>query len=141
VREFFDASVLIAAFWAKHVNHEASIRLVASANKRSSACGLHSVAEVYATMSALPVQPMIPTEQVLLFVEEIRTRLTLVSLEEIEFFETVQKAAQQGLTSGKIYDALLFRCAAKCKAQTIYTWNLKNFQAVATDLADRIRNP
>lgn len=65
-------------------------------------------------MSALPVQPMIPTEQVLLFVEEIQTRLTLVSLEEIEFFETVQKAAQQGLTSAKIYDALLLRCAAKC---------------------------
>lgn len=106
--------MLIAAFWAKHVHHKASIRLVASANKKNSACGLHSLAEVYATMSALPVQPMIPTEQVLLFVEEIQTRLTLVSLEEIEFFETVQKAAQQGLTSAKIYDALLLRCAAKC---------------------------
>lgn len=141
MKEFFDTSVLVAAFWAKHLNHEPSVRLLAAANKKHSACALHSVAEVYGTMSALPVQPMIPTEQVFLFVEEMRTRLTFVSLSENEFVETVQRAAERGLTSGKIYDALLLRCASKCNAQNIYTWNLKHFQAIAPDLTNRIRTP
>jgi predicted nucleic acid-binding protein len=46
-----------------------------------------------------------------------------------------------GFASGRIYDALLLRCAAKVKAQTIYTWNLKHFRAVAPELAGRMRTP
>jgi hypothetical protein len=37
-----------------------------SSGKRHSACGIHSLAEVYAVMTALPVKPMIPREQALL---------------------------------------------------------------------------
>jgi predicted nucleic acid-binding protein len=39
------------------------------------------------------------------------------------------------------YDALLLRCARKCNAQTIYTWNVKHFEAIAPDLAPRLRMP
>ena len=78
---------------------------------------MHTLAEVYAAMTVLPVKPMIPPEQAVLFVEEVRKRLTLVSLNEDEY------------------------CAAKVKAQTIYTWNLKHFQAVAPELAARMRTP
>jgi predicted nucleic acid-binding protein len=92
-------------------------------------------------MTVLPVKPMIPPEQVLLFVEETYKRLTVVSLDDAEYFDTIHKAAERGITSGRIYDALLLRCAAKVKARTIYTWNLKHFQAVAPDLAERIRTP
>jgi predicted nucleic acid-binding protein len=141
VRQFFDTSVLIASFWRGHVHHEPSIRLFASATKGHSACALHTAAEVYAGMSALPVKPPIPSEQALLFAQEVRDRLTLIPLEESEYFETINRAAELGLTSGRIYDALLLRCAAKCKAQTIYTWNLRHFQAMAPDLAPIIRTP
>ena len=141
MREFFDTTVLVAAFWGAHVHHDASIKLLASADKKHSACGIHSLAEVYDCMSVLPVKPMIPTEQVLLFVEEIRARLTQVSLEEREYSETIRTAAASGLTAGKIYDALLLQCAAKCQAETIYTWNLKHFREIAAGLAERIRTP
>jgi len=56
-------------------------------------------------------------------------------------FFTIQKAAESGLTSGRVYDALRLRCAAKVQAQTIYTWNVKHFQAIAPALASRIRTP
>ena len=39
MREFFDTSVLIAAFWRGHPQHEASIKLVAAATKKRAACG------------------------------------------------------------------------------------------------------
>jgi predicted nucleic acid-binding protein len=133
--------VLVAAFWGTHVHHDASIKLLASADKKNSACGIHSLGEVYASMSALPVKPMIPAEQVVLFVEEIRSRLTLVSLDEMEYAETIHTAAERGLTGRKIYDVLLLRCAAKCRAETVYTWNLKHFRAIAGELAERIRTP
>jgi predicted nucleic acid-binding protein len=141
MKAFFDTSVLVAAFWGGHRDHPASIKLLGAADKKRSACAMHTLAEVYATMTALPIRPMLPPEQVMLFVQEVRDRLTLVSLDESEYFETIQQAAAAGFTSGRVYDALLLRCAAKAKAQTIYTWNLKHFQAVAPEQAARIRTP
>lgn len=141
MKEFFDTSVLVAAFWGGHRDHAASIKLLGAANKKQSACALHTLAEVYAAMTALPIRPMLPPEQVMLFVQEVRDRLTLVPLDESEYFETIQQAASAGFTSGRVSDALLLRCAVKVKAQTIYTWNLKHFQALAPGLAARIRTP
>ena len=85
--------------------------------------------------------PRIPPEQAMLFVEEARNRLTLVSLDEVDYFDTIRTTAEQGFTTGRVYDALLLRCAVKAKAQTIYTWNVKHFRALAPSLADRIRTP
>ena len=139
--EFFDTSVLIAAFWGGHPHHEASVKLLGAANQKQSACALHTLAEVYAVMTVLPVKPLLPPEQVLLFVREVRDRLTQVGLREGEYFATIERAAERGFTSGRVYDALLLRCAAKVKADTIYTWNLKHFQAIDPELAGRIRTP
>jgi predicted nucleic acid-binding protein len=141
MKEFLDTSVLVAAFWGGHVHHAPSIKLLASADKKRSACGIHTLAEVYAVMTVLPVKPAIPPEQVMLFVEEIRKRLTVVSLEEEEYFEAIGNAAHLGFTSGRVYDALLLRCAVKAKVQTIFTWNLKHFRAIAPELAGRMRTP
>jgi hypothetical protein len=54
---------------------------------------------------------MLPPEQVMLFVQEVRDRLTLVSLDEREYFETIQRTAAAGFTSGRVYGAIA-RCAA-----------------------------
>jgi predicted nucleic acid-binding protein len=115
--------------------------LLASASKTESACALHSLAEVYSGMTALPVKPPIPAEQAFLFVQEVQSRLTLVALEPHEYFETIHRSSELGLTSGRIYDALLLGAAAKCRAQTIYTWNLKHFRAIAPELSSIIRTP
>lgn len=141
MKEFFDTSVLIGAFWRGHPHHEASLKLVSAANKRKSACGVHTLAEVYATMTALPVKDVIPPDQALLFVQEVRDRFTLVTLTEDEYFATIEQAAALRFTSGRIYDALLLRCATKVKAEAIYTWNLKHFRLISPAVADRIRTP
>ena len=80
MKEFFDTSVLIGAFWRGHPYHQASLKRLSAANKRKSACAMHTLAEVYATMTALPVKDVIPPDQALLFVQEVRDRLTLVTL-------------------------------------------------------------
>jgi predicted nucleic acid-binding protein len=141
LKEFFDTSVLMAAFWGGHVHHGASIKRFAAASKQNSACAAHSVAEVYAGMTALPVRPPIPPEQAWLFIEEMQRRLTFVALGAEEYLETIRRAATQGLASGRVYDALLLHCAAKAKVQVIYTWNLKHFQSIAPELAGHMRTP
>src|SRR6266536_791472 len=141
MKEFFDTSVLVAAFWRGHRDHDASLSLVAAANKKKSACSLHTLVEVYATMTALPVKDVIPPDQALLFVQEVRDRFTVVSLDEDEYFATIERAAERGFTSVRIYDALLLRCAAKIKTEVIYPWNLKPFRTIDPQQADRIQTP
>ncbi|MEO8127372.1 MAG: PIN domain-containing protein [Bryobacteraceae bacterium] len=141
MKEFFDTSVLVAAFWRGHRDHDASLDLVAGANRKNSACALHTLAEVYSTMTALPVKDSIPPDQAVLFVQEVRDRFHVVPLDESEYFATITECAERGFTSGRIYDALLLRCAAKIKAEVIYTWNLKHFQAIDPRQAARIQSP
>jgi predicted nucleic acid-binding protein len=84
MKEFFDTSVLVASFWRGHRDHERSLKLVAAANKKKSSCALHTLAEVYASMTALPVKNVIPPDQALLFVQEVRDRFNIVTLDEGE---------------------------------------------------------
>jgi predicted nucleic acid-binding protein len=132
---------MIAAFWGDHTHHEASLRVLAEANRKTSACGIHSLAEVYATMTALPVRPSLAPEQVFLLLQEITDRFTTVVLDEAEYLQTLRELAAQRFSGGKVYDALLLACARKCRAETIYTLNLKHFRQIAPDLAERIRTP
>src|ERR1700678_803205 len=141
MKEFFDTSVLVASFWRGHRDHEASLKLVAAANKKKSACALHTLAEVYATMTALPVKGIIPPDQVLLFVQEVRDRCTIVTLSEEEYCDTIRQTAEREFTSGRIYDALLLRCAAKVRAGVIYTWNVKHFKVIDPQQANKIKTP
>lgn len=138
---FFDTSVMIAAFWGDHPHHEASLELFARATPRTGACGVHSLAEVYAVMTALPVRPVIAPEQAVLFVEQISDRLSVVTLDHAEYLTATREAADRGADGGRIYDALLLACARKCRAGRIYTWNQKHFSKIAPDLASRLITP
>src|SRR6202158_5556466 len=108
MKEFFDTSVLVAAFRREHVHHVPSLKRFATAEKRHSACGLHSLAEVFSVMTTLPVKPMITPEQALLFVEEVRNRLTLVSLSAEEYFAAIQNVASWAFTGGRVRDLFFF---------------------------------
>ena len=92
-------------------------------------------------MTALPVRVPIPPEQALLFIEEARERFAIVTLTADDYFSTIKRTVAQDFVSGRVYDALLLRCAAKVKAEIIYTWNLKHFRAISPELAERMRTP
>ncbi len=92
-------------------------------------------------MTALPVRPLLASEQVFLIVEQIRERLTAIALDEAEYADAIRQISEQRLVSGSVYDALLLACTRKAKAEVIYTWNLNHFVKIAPDLARRIRTP
>jgi len=102
VTYFLDTSVFIAAFWGDHPQHAPSIALLKAATPATASCAAHSVAEVYSTMTRLPVKPSIPTEQALLFVRQIRDLFTVVTLNEEEYFATVETLGEKGLAKNYI---------------------------------------
>jgi hypothetical protein len=77
----------------------------------------------------------------MLFLQNIRERLTVVALDESGYMAAIQGAAGSGATGGLVYDAILAQCAVKAKAESIFTWNVRHFQRVVPDHADKIRTP
>lgn len=139
--EFFDTSVLVAAFLGDHPHHKASAKVFAGAGKKHSYCAAHTLAELYSVLTSLPLKPMIAPEQALLFLGDVRSRLSPITLDEVEYFAVIEAAAEKRIPGGRIYDALLLQCARKAKANVIYTWNLKHFQQLAPDISSVIKTP
>jgi predicted nucleic acid-binding protein len=77
----------------------------------------------------------------MLYLADVRERLTIVSLDESAYFETLEAAVAVDVRGGQIYDALLLRCARQAGVDTILTWNVKHFQRIAPDLTARITTP
>ena len=124
MKAFFDTSVLVGAFYGDHPRHAACLRLLEDASKKTQFCAAHSVAELYAVMTRLPVRPRITPEQGLLFVENVRDHLSVATLSAAEQFEAAAEAARRGLGGAKVYDLLTLKCALKAGAERVYTLNL-----------------
>ena len=145
MKAFFDTSVLVAVFYKAHQHHEPSFELFvaqpAALQRRSASTAAHCLAEVYSTLTGMPGKDRVSGDEALLFLGNIRERLTIVTLDPMEYFAAVESAAALGVTGGGIYDALIARCALKAKAQSIYTWNVQHFRRLGPETAARVKTP
>src|SRR6185295_2247995 len=115
-------------FYGDHQHHEASLDSFLRFQRNQGCCGAHSLAEVYSSLTRMPGSHRISGEQAMLFLDEIRQRLTVVALDDEEYFEAIERFAGLGLVGGAIYDALLAYCAVKAKAEILLTWNVKHYE-------------
>ena len=80
-------------------------------------------------------------DRALLLLDQIRERLTIITLDEEDYYSTIASAVGVGIVGGGIYDALLAKCALKANASVIYTWDLEHFRRLGSDVARRVRTP
>lgn len=142
MRSFLDTSVLVAAFYTDHQHHQPSFNLFLGCRKSDACCAAYSLAEVYATLTGMRAAGRrIAGDQALLFIDDIRARLSLVALNDREYFQILQASAAAGIAGGSIYDAILGHCALKAGARSLYTWNTKDFERLAPAIASRVKTP
>lgn len=138
---FLDTSVLIAVAQVSHERHKASLELWNGCERRDTAISVHTLAELYNTLTGMPPALRLRPRDAVLAIETFLQRLTPIALTPEEYVVALRRTAEAGLTGGIVYDALLLECARKCEAEAIYTWNLRHFRAAAPDLAERIVSP
>ena len=131
---FFDTTVLVAASEQSHPHYTqarpALLRVAAGQDKGF--MGQHSIAEVFAALTRLPVQPRIhPIEAARIVNENILPHFEVISLAKADYLKAIDTMASGGWSGAKIYDALLLRCAARCTVERIYTFNLGDFRQLA----------
>lgn len=131
---FFDTTVLVAASEQSHPHYAqarpALLRIAAGQDKGF--IGQHSIAEVFAALTRLPVQPRIhPVEAARIVTGNILPHFEVVPIGKEDYLEAMNMMASGGWSGAKIYDALLLCCAARCEVERIYTFNLGDFRQLA----------
>jgi predicted nucleic acid-binding protein len=140
VKAFFDTSVLVAAFQEVHIHHAPSLATFLAFDKKQACCSLHTLAELYSTLTRMP-NTHVSGNEALRFIENVERGLTLITLEALDYRSALERAATEGMTGGLIYDAILIQSAIKAKAETIYTWNVVHFRRFGPDVAKRVKAP
>jgi predicted nucleic acid-binding protein len=131
---FFDTTVLVAASEQSHPHYAqarpALLRVATGQDKGF--IGQHSIAELFAALTRLPVQPRIhPVEAARIVTENILPHFEVVSFGKENYLEALNTMASGGWIGAKIYDALLLHCAARCAVERIYTFNPGDFRQLA----------
>ena len=127
----FDTSVLVAAAVAGLKNHEPSLDcfLQYTSEPHQGCCSSHTLAECYATLTALPLKRRIqPSEAHRLIKETFLPRLTILEIRKAEYIHAIERVSHLGLVSGVIYDALHLSCAENQECERFYTYNLGDFR-------------
>lgn len=107
----------------------------------------HSLAELHAVLTTLPVKPRISSRTALRLAEENQLRpppegkAEVVTLSVDDYLTVLESAAHSAQAGGIIYDALIARAAQRAKVDQLLTLNPDHFRRVWPAGADRVREP
>jgi predicted nucleic acid-binding protein len=141
---FCDTSVLVAAAVRSHEHYTRAFGVVerVASKKDRGVIGVHSLAEMYAVLTRLPVIPRIqPGEAAKIVSDNVVRHFQMQPLTAREYTASVSAAAENGVIGGAIYDVLLLAAARKIKPDRIYTFNVAEFKRLGPDLHDFIAAP
>jgi predicted nucleic acid-binding protein len=144
MKAYLDTPVLVAASVAGHPHHAqslATLQLVRNKTIVGHISG-HGLSEAYAVLTRAPFTPPIyPLEAWKILSANILPYFETVTLTAEMYRATIESCANAGWIGGRIFDALHLCCAKQAACDRIYTFNVRHFQQLAPDLADRIGAP
>lgn len=144
MKVFFDTSVLVAALVQPHPMHSRAINWLKQVKSRQfdMVISSHTLAELYAVLTTLPVSPRITPEMAWrLISENIEGIATTVSLSTSDYIATIKHLRDSGLSGGIVYDALAFKAAIKSNAAKLVTFNVYDFKRIWPDEKIQIVSP
>lgn len=127
----FDTSILVPAIVAELPQHAKTAPLLRRVIRGESRLHVstQTLAELYATLTALPLSPRITPGQAARLIEQNALQnAKVISLDADDYEAAIKRMVSLGLSSGAIYDALQVRAAEKAGVQELYTLNGRDFR-------------
>ena len=144
MKTLFDTSVIIAALVESHPMHERAFPWLKQAKEKKFELivSSHTLAELYAVLSTLPLKPRISSSVAWRLIKEnIESISKILSLTPAEYSSTIKSLSDIGLIGGTIYDALIAKVAQKAKVERLLTLNIDHFRRVWQDGENKIIVP
>lgn len=133
---FFDTSALVPVVTEQLPNHAGAHARFVDEMKAGHIlyCSTHTLAECYATLTALPLRRRISGPEAARLIEvNFARRLQVIELTATDYRKAISLCADLGRTSGQIYDALHLVAALKKKCRQLFTYNIAHFRPLAQD--------
>ena len=144
MRVLLDTSVVVAALVEDHLRHRVAFPWLRDLRNGDSEglIAAHSIAEIYAVLSSLPISPRItPSAAWALIEHSVLPLVQVIELSAVNVQEVVRRLSRQGLSGGVVYDALIAEAAIKADAELIVTLNAVDFRRVTRGELPEIREP
>ena len=136
-----DTSVIVAALVRAHPEHDRALPCISPARRSAAVIAAHALAETWSTLTALPLEPRVSGEQAKAMLLRLRKRLTTIAMSEAIYRRAIDRCVARGLRSGAIYDALHLVAAEANGADVLLTFNVGDFERLATTDSPVIRAP
>ena len=144
MRVLFDTSVLVAAIVEAHPAHTRALPWLqrVKAGIDTGVVAAHSVAEMYAVLTTLPIRPRIsPSTARHVIGQNVLDTCEIVSMSDTDYAQIVAHLATAGILGGATYDALILHAAVKVEIDQVLTLNPKDFRRIYPALATIIVEP
>ncbi len=144
MKALLDTSVLVAAVVQAHPQHGRALPWLVRGRRGEFQLFVasHTLAEMFAVLTTLPVKPRIsPSTAWRLVSENIARPARVVALSTADYQATIKQVAAIGLAGGVVYDALIARAAQKARVDRLLTLDTDDFERVWPAGAAKIATP
>lgn len=144
MRVFFDTSLLVAAVVEGHPAHAVAFPWLQRVKDKTDTgiVAAHSLAEMYAVLTRLPVRPSISPEVAReIIIANVLETCEIVVLTADDHVRLLHHLTDQKIAGGPVYDTLVLYAAWKADIDQVVTLNPNDFRRVYPALADRIVSP
>jgi predicted nucleic acid-binding protein len=141
VKVLFDTSTLVAALVVNHPQHESCFPYLQQAKNQEiqGFIATHTLAELYAVLTRLPLKPPIsPTIAQHLIDENFKT-FQILPLITHDYYKVIEMMVVKNIVGGGIYDALIAQVVFKEDIDQILTLNPNHFIRLGEEIAAKIK--
>ena len=139
MKALLDTSALIAAMLPDHAHHAHALPWLAGAKAGAFECSGHSLAELYAVLTRIPRTPAIgPDDACRLIRENVTSHARVHSLSGDDYALLIGELAQNRVSGGAVYDAVIARVAELAAVDYLVTLNVSDFQRVWPNHGGRV---
>ncbi len=143
VKALFDTSILVAAFLSNHPKHQACTPWLRQVQNRQiqGYIANHTLAEIYAVLTRLPVKPIISPPIAQQLIQENLKEFESINLATEDYERVIDQMVNLNLTGGAIYDALIAQAAINTKVDLLLTLNPSHFTRLGDEFTRLISVP
>jgi predicted nucleic acid-binding protein len=133
MKTLFDTSLIVSGIVESHPMHAKCLPWLQRAKAGEIECIVvsHTLAETYAVLTTLPVKPRIsPLAAQKIIDNNLRAIARIVPLTITDYWNTIQRMTDMGLSGGTVYDALIATVARRLSVDKLLTLNTDDFRRV-----------
>ncbi|GBC92541.1 Ribonuclease VapC40 [bacterium HR15] len=131
MKVLLDTSVLVSALIESHPHHEWCLHWLQRVHRREviGIVSTHSLLELYAVLTRLPVHPpIVPAVALQLIEHNLYSKVEFVRLSIDDYMNLIKLLVEREIRGGRVYDALIAAAGQQAQVEAVITLNPSHFE-------------